>query len=587
MPRMPMIAATASLLLLLLALLQTSTPASARSTHSRQFNPVTEPVTQAEEETTSFGDLNSNTVTIEVDAELILTTEDNVQMFTQLAENAGATTEEPLPESVILQLEQEREEREQRSGKTITTTTEAVPITTEKPTAAPPTTTQQPQVITTERTIQFEATSEPLANANPSSNFNEVNAAEDLEMGEAKITNTIEATTYLPQLEETGSELNSLSMYTISLPNAMSTDKPDPMSQEFSTFRPLSLEPKFTSGPFLHEEMSDFNTEMMPLGETTWMSDKAQLIESTIQPELEGGTTGLAETHNKEDTLDEEVKPDNSNVVTETVVSPFEPTTTEGPIGTTTSSTAALVGESAIVVPKLLQMLLTGQMSEGNTTTTTTTTTTATTITNDSEATTLPENADLAATLPVTAMPESTTAASMLQQMHELQQPTPTTIRPVENSEIKESTETTTVPDVRTASDAGAQPEATVAATTQLTLLEVSPTASTTRPVEVTTTAPPAATVQPVEDSTKASPTSSTTISTSSTAHPVETSTTAPETTTSSETTTVAPPATTTTTTQAPLPTVEMRAPRVERIFNSDGVEVLYGYSSVVRTNHA
>ncbi|XP_016964671.1 uncharacterized protein LOC108034313 [Drosophila biarmipes] len=65
---------------------------------------------------------------------------------------------------------------------------------------------------------------------------------------------------------------------------------------------------------------------------------------------------------------------------------------------------------------------------------------------------------------------------------------------------------------------------------------------------------------------------------TSSTSAPTTTSTTS---TTSAPTTTTS---TTTTTTERP---VQTRAPRVERIFNSDGVEVLYGYSSVVRTNRS
>ncbi|XP_037709044.1 integumentary mucin C.1 [Drosophila subpulchrella] len=73
--------------------------------------------------------------------------------------------------------------------------------------------------------------------------------------------------------------------------------------------------------------------------------------------------------------------------------------------------------------------------------------------------------------------------------------------------------------------------------------------------------------------------------STSTTSAPeTTTSTTSAPTTTSTTSTTSAPTTTTTTTTERPIQT---RAPRVERIFNSDGVEVLYGYSSVVRTNRS
>ncbi|KAH8410562.1 hypothetical protein KR009_001775 [Drosophila setifemur] len=75
------------------------------------------------------------------------------------------------------------------------------------------------------------------------------------------------------------------------------------------------------------------------------------------------------------------------------------------------------------------------------------------------------------------------------------------------------------------------------------------------------------------------------------------TATSAPETTTTSLTTstesTTSSTTITTTTTEVPTTTtttdrpILTRAPRVERIFNSDGVEVLYGYSSVLRANRS
>ncbi|BFF94912.1 mucin-5AC [Drosophila madeirensis] len=103
-----------------------------------------------------------------------------------------------------------------------------------------------------------------------------------------------------------------------------------------------------------------------------------------------------------------------------------------------------------------------------------------------------------------------------------------------------------------------------------------------------TTTPAPETTIPPTQVPSAAPITTSSAIPTSS---PITTST--PESTTTFATSTTVIPETPTTTTNvvvsstpAPRP-VQTRAPRVERIFNSDGVEVLYGYSSVVRTNRS
>ncbi|TDG48658.1 hypothetical protein AWZ03_004987 [Drosophila navojoa] len=143
MPRMPMIA----LLLPLLLTIMWSAQSQARAL---EIDPVTEPSpeeprTEAalgpdEEETTYSGGLEMNTVTISVDADAIMTTDDGVQTFTSLPEYT--TTEEPLPDSVVQQLEQERAERDGRL------TTKA-PTTTEESTAAVETTTVAPTNATT------------------------------------------------------------------------------------------------------------------------------------------------------------------------------------------------------------------------------------------------------------------------------------------------------------------------------------------------------------------------------------------------------------------------------------------------------
>ncbi|XP_017015868.2 mucin-7 [Drosophila takahashii] len=115
-----------------------------------------------------------------------------------------------------------------------------------------------------------------------------------------------------------------------------------------------------------------------------------------------------------------------------------------------------------------------------------------------------------------------------------------------------------------------------------------STTTTTTEAVLLTTTVEPLLSVQP--ETTTSAPETSTTSApeTSTTTAPESTTTSAP--TTTSTTSTTSAPATTTSTTTTTTTTerpIQTRAPRVERIFNSDGVEVLYGYSSVVRTNRS
>ncbi|EDV59002.1 integumentary mucin C.1 [Drosophila erecta] len=121
------------------------------------------------------------------------------------------------------------------------------------------------------------------------------------------------------------------------------------------------------------------------------------------------------------------------------------------------------------------------------------------------------------------------------------------------------------------------------------TLQNVQPETTTSASDTTTTEAP---TTTSITTTTEAPTTTSITSTTEAPATTSSTSTTSDETTTSTTSTTSAP-ATTTSTTSAPSTTttterpIQTRAPRVERIFNSDGVEVLYGYSSVVRTNRS
>ncbi|KAH8328185.1 hypothetical protein KR067_005380 [Drosophila pandora] len=140
-----------------------------------------------------------------------------------------------------------------------------------------------------------------------------------------------------------------------------------------------------------------------------------------------------------------------------------------------------------------------------------------------------------------------------------------TTVQP----EIKEE-KATTVPSEQEATElqASTQPQETTTEPADTTSL-----AAITEPAPLTAKEEPQLSAHP--EATTNGPESTTTTA-------ATTTTTAATTTTTS--TTVAPQTIATTTTPRPILT---RAPRVERIFNSDGVEVLYGYSSVVRTNRS
>ncbi|XP_017025432.1 mucin-7 isoform X1 [Drosophila kikkawai] len=163
--------------------------------------------------------------------------------------------------------------------------------------------------------------------------------------------------------------------------------------------------------------------------------------------------------------------------------------------------------------------------------------------------------------------------------------------------------ESITEPAVTTTTEAAAvtEPEPLTAKVELHLNAQLESTSSANAPETTSTTSAPEATTTP-EITTLGTSAPETTTSTTSAPETTTSTTSAPETTTS---TTSAPDTTTTTsTTSAPLTTVPTtkapetttttssrpiltRAPRVERIFNSDGVEVLYGYSSVVRTNHS
>ncbi|KAH8368280.1 hypothetical protein KR084_009249 [Drosophila pseudotakahashii] len=166
----------------------------------------------------------------------------------------------------------------------------------------------------------------------------------------------------------------------------------------------------------------------------------------------------------------------------------------------------------------------------------------------------------------------------------------PKELLPVSSTQAAETTteaEETTAPAPSTTTTTT---EAVVLTTKVEHLLNVQPETTTSTPETSTTSAPETSTTTRAPETSTTSAPETSTISapeTSTTSVPTTTSSTSAPTTTSTTSTTSAPTTTTTTTTTTTERPIQTRAPRVERIFNSDGVEVLYGYSSVVRTNRS
>lgn len=432
-----------------------------------------------------FGDLNANTMTVAVDSDIILTTEDNVQQFTQLMDHVGTTTEEPLPESVLLQLEQEREEREgkrvddadvaeattegsakaTKAGKS--TTTKSMFNLTTTTTATTKTTTTSPG---------FRAITNPDYEARLRGGMEAFVEQTTSNFGD-NFDGSAGMTTFIPQGEEFYSEAPTVDLF-------VSTEKPDLLHEEQSS--PISVGVSMRSQ---QAEQNEFHSGSQQLEQSTWFPDLAYLVESTLQPDLRIRTS--------------ESTDDSSS-------------TTELPNITTNNDVEETRTEIVTELPKLLQLL------DQSTTSTTPRLSTTTEVATTELPSTTSEEAE-ATTLPAT----TTAATAKLQQMVDTTSTSTTTPAPTEATTVAEMAEIVS----------------TIAAPQQQAQLEAI--ATTVGLVEIPTT----------------------------------------------EASTAAPPLPTTTTTSSSSPPLQVvpltRAPRVERIFNSDGVEVLYGYSSVVRTNHA
>lgn len=433
-----------------------------------------------------FGDLNANTMTVAVDSDIILTTEDNVQQFTQLMDHVGTTTEEPLPESVLLQLEQEREERE---GKRVddADVAEATTEGSAKATKAGKSTTTKSMfnlTTTTAATTKTTTTSPGFrAITNPD---NEARLRGGMEAIVEQTTSNFGdnfdgsagMTTFIPQGEEFYSEAPTVDLF-------VSTEKPDLLREEQSS--PLSVSVSMRSQ---QAEQNEFHSGSQQMEQSTWFPDLAYLVESTLQPDLRIRTS--------------ESTDDSSS-------------TTELPNITTNNDVEETRTEIVTELPKLLQLL------DQSTTSTTPRLSITTEVATTELPSTTSEQAE-ATTLPAT----TTVATAKLQQMVDTTSTSTTTPAPTEATTVAEMAEI-----VSTIAAPQQQAQLEAIATT-VGLVDIPPTP------EASTAAPPL-----------------------------------PTTTTSSSS-------------SPPLQVVPLtRAPRVERIFNSDGVEVLYGYSSVVRTNHA
>ncbi|KAM8716823.1 hypothetical protein ACLKA7_003660 [Drosophila subpalustris] len=499
MPRMPMIAVAATPLLLLtltsLLLLQTTTTTAAAVAATER--------TTTEEETTSFGDIDASTVTIGVDSDLILTTEDGMQAFTHLPENGQTTTEEPLPESVLRQLERERTEK--RLNETTTT--------------APATT----SVKNLSENLIERTTAAPAATATTEKNNLYSGLILDLDMMEDKTKASVETTTYLPQFEATATPVDNLGYY-------LNTDKSD----QGTTNVPLE-EYTFTSGP-LGTGVERFATEDALVDETTWMQNMEEMfestqateevnLESTPAPELTSrptdstaGTTPQSISPATEKPMDiiQLLRMMSSDVVTTNIMP--ESTTTEDSI--TDSSTTVLAEETTIAPPKQQSMLEAIVMTTFRVPDVTTTV--------ESSTTTI-----------IDELPETTTEPP--------REPSSTEAAMTSSSTIAPETTSTTLASSSTTDDTEDKAETTIEPPNHESMLAAMLMTTTDSLPETTTSL----------ETTTSSTTSTSTTSTSTTS---------------------------TSTTEA-IPIVATRAPRVERIFNSDGVEVLYGYSSVVRTN--
>ncbi|KAH8248681.1 hypothetical protein KR032_002058 [Drosophila birchii] len=502
------------LLLLLLLLPMMSVTIDAKSV-KLQISTTAEPV-----EDSTYMDQPDGTVTVDVDADLILTTSPESEIFTE--PSPFDLTEEPLPESVIQQQDWERtqEERSRNPSGSEDTEEETEETTTRKSYRFGDTTnmalgsalsTSKTEVTTTEstwNTTQYEetATVKNYFKSFPASLAN----GDDMEMAENRMETTTErqdySTTPVMIMTTEAGLVKERVTYHPKTDRAETVTTLSPLFRFFttaSTAKPLVTETQPETTTIWPNNMEEVATTMPALMEST------EPAESNTIPPPSSATEPVPLIAKMELYLSAAAESSSTARVPETTTSTSSaPEATTIPETTTISISAAETTSSTTIVP---ETTTTTTGAPETTTTTTSAPETTTSTTSTPETFSLPET-----TTPITSAPETTTSTTSAPETT-----TSTTSAPETTTSTTSATETTT---------------------------------STTSAPEITT-----------------STTSAPETTTPNTSTPLTTipSTRAPE---------------TTTTTPRPILT---RAPRVERIFNSDGVEVLYGYSSVVRTNRS
>ncbi|XP_001988731.2 flocculation protein FLO11 [Drosophila grimshawi] len=626
MTRMPMNAVTATPLLLMLLLTTMPTQIFGRAAG---ITSVTE-TTPSDEETTYAGDLETNTVTIEVDSEVILTTEEGIQMFTHMPENGQATTEEPLPESVRQQLEQERAEQELRNPTTETTTTPLSNIA-EKLVASnlTTTTTEQTSAANTERSAELAQYRDYLQ------------MQEDLLMETEKLAAYIETATILPDIAK---PINNLEAHFNTEDTAMIAESAKSIDGDDETTQTESQQlDSSTNEPILFESFStatDSNllmeTTMMPNNDTNDFKTSpvtesdSELVtnrptESDYDPIQKSllhflgvmSSNAVAEmpkmepeaqfSNNEEAKL--EFTTDSALPESSTTEAMPETTVYIAPPESSTIHITETVPETTIAPPREQSMLATILLTTARASETMTTPSTISSSTT-TESVLIPTTS----TTTSESVPIPTISSTISESG-----PIPATSSATTESVLISTTSSTTTESVPIPTTSSTTTESVLIPTVSSTTTEVVPIATaswtTTESVpiptisSITTELVPIPITSSITLESVAIPTTSST-TTESVPIPTTSSTTTesvPIPTTSSTTTesvliptassttteSVLIPTTSWTTTEStPIPTTEVRpqptrAPRIERILNTDGVEVLYGYSSVVRTNRS
>ncbi|EDW76543.1 uncharacterized protein Dwil_GK14610 [Drosophila willistoni] len=497
-------------LILLLTIAALSTAAPSITTE----NPVTTTANSTLEDEinlSSMPTVETETFTIEIDPNVVFTTDPEGLAFTEFTESAMDTTEEPLPESVLQQLERERVElkREEEgettidprviattirnyvtinrstSDKPLLTTTEKLIETSTEKLIETTTVTEEPQVETTTESIETTTSGKSLKNYFASANIADGSIiSEEEERGtEPPLFEDLSALLSENELEETHhlTENKAQIVDAYQMLNSVWQSPVESTTSEAADTTPLSTSTTETQPtlPTTIKEDPDTTTAVPDAPTTTTLTAEQNLIEAA--------TTRPEEVH-IDSTVDTKIFP-TTHYPENDIFTTLEPEIS------TRSSTANYPASFSY--------------------------TTLTPETTPSPSTTIPET---------TSNPISyTTLASE------------TTSNPISYTTLaRESTSSSSTTTTLA-------PETTLSTTT-------------------TTEAPILVSEQLLLNNER------TTTSTSSTS------------TTTTTTSTTETPTTTTTTTTTPRP-IQTRAPRIERIFNSDGVEVLYGYSSVVRTN--